>query len=93
MLTIVIAFGANLLVAVAKSVAAALTGPASMTAEAAHSWADTSNEVFLIIADKRGVASGSGKIDSSMSVKRRFGGFCSLLRRSGSGRLGGPCSV
>ncbi|MBG0741206.1 cation transporter [Paeniglutamicibacter antarcticus] len=53
MLTILIAFGANFLVAVAKSVAAALTGSASMTAEAAHSWADTGNEVFLIIADKR----------------------------------------
>ncbi len=51
--TIVIAFGANLLVALAKSVAAALTGSASMTAEAAHSWADTGNQVFLMIADKK----------------------------------------
>ena len=35
------------------SVAALLTGSASMTAEAAHSWADAGNEVFLLIADKR----------------------------------------
>ena len=52
-LTVIIAFGANALVAVAKSVAAALTGSASMTAEAAHSWADTGNQVFLLIAERR----------------------------------------
>ena len=54
MLTVVIAFAANLLVAVAKSVAAVITGSASMLAEAAHSWADTGNEIFLIIAERRG---------------------------------------
>lgn len=54
-LTVVIAFLANLLVAVAKTVAAFLTGSASMVAESAHSWADTGNEVFLFVADKRGV--------------------------------------
>nr|WP_245861391.1 cation diffusion facilitator family transporter [Compostimonas suwonensis] len=53
MLTVLIAFLANLLVAVAKSVAATITGSASMLAEAAHSWADTGNEIFLIVADRR----------------------------------------
>ncbi|MCW2809673.1 MAG: putative cation efflux protein [Friedmanniella sp.] len=52
--TVVIAFVANLLIAIAKSVAAGLTGSASMLAEAAHSWADTGNEVFLLVADRRG---------------------------------------
>src|SRR6195952_5722220 len=52
-LTVVVAFVANALVALAKSVAAVLTGSASMVAEAAHSWADTGNEVFLFVADKR----------------------------------------
>src|SRR5688572_7785213 len=52
-LTVVIAFVANALVAVAKSAAAVLTGSASMLAEAVHSWADTGNEVFLLIADRR----------------------------------------
>jgi cation diffusion facilitator family transporter len=52
-LTVFLALTANLLVAVAKSVAAALTGSASMTAEAAHSWADTGNEVFLVVANRR----------------------------------------
>ena len=51
--TVVIAFAANLVAAVAKSVAALLTGSASMLAEAAHSWADTGNEVFLLIAVRR----------------------------------------
>jgi cation diffusion facilitator family transporter len=51
--TVLIAFGANLVVAVAKSVAAVVTGSASMLAEAVHSWADTGNEVFLIIASRR----------------------------------------
>jgi cation diffusion facilitator family transporter len=51
--TVVIAFAANLLVAIAKSFAAFLTGSASLLAESAHSWADTGNEIFLLIATKR----------------------------------------
>lgn len=51
--TVVVAFGANLLVAIAKSFAALVTGSASLTAEAAHSWADTGNEIFLLIAERR----------------------------------------
>jgi cation diffusion facilitator family transporter len=51
--TVLIALGANILVAVAKSVAAVVTGSASVLAEAAHSWADTGNEVFLLIATRR----------------------------------------
>ncbi|HLB85221.1 MAG TPA: cation transporter, partial [Steroidobacteraceae bacterium] len=51
--TVLVAFAANLLVAVAKSVAAVLTGSASLLAEAAHSWADTGNEVLLVIAHRR----------------------------------------
>jgi cation diffusion facilitator family transporter len=51
--TVLVAFGANLLVATAKSVAAALTGSASLLAEAAHSWADTGNQVFLLVANRR----------------------------------------
>ncbi|PJI93746.1 cation diffusion facilitator family transporter [Luteimicrobium subarcticum] len=50
--TVVVAFFANLLVAVAKTAAAMITGSASMVAEAVHSWADTGNEVFLLVADR-----------------------------------------
>ncbi|WOF23249.1 cation diffusion facilitator family transporter [Microbacterium betulae] len=53
-MTVIIAFFANVLVAVAKTVAAVVTSSASMVAEAAHSWADAGNEIFLLIADRRG---------------------------------------
>jgi cation diffusion facilitator family transporter len=51
--TVLVALGANVLVAAAKSAAAVLTGSASLLAEAAHSWADAGNEVFLLIANRR----------------------------------------
>src|ERR1022692_392961 len=51
--TVLVAFGANVLVATAKSAAAVVTGSASLLAEAAHSWADAGNEVFLLIANRR----------------------------------------
>ncbi|MGK2380802.1 MULTISPECIES: cation diffusion facilitator family transporter [Gordonia] len=54
MLTVVIAFVMNVLIAIAKTIAAAITGSASMLAESAHSWADAGNEVFLLIAERRG---------------------------------------
>jgi cation diffusion facilitator family transporter len=53
LLTVLVALAANLLVAVAKSVAAAITKSASLTAEAAHSWADTGNQVLLLVANRR----------------------------------------
>lgn len=53
MLTVLVALGANVLIAVAKTVVALLTGSASMVAEAAHSWADSGNEVFLIFAERK----------------------------------------
>jgi cation diffusion facilitator family transporter len=52
--TVWVALGANVLVGVAKSIAAVVTGSASLLAEAAHSWADTGNEVFLLVANRRG---------------------------------------
>ncbi|MBF4161209.1 cation diffusion facilitator family transporter [Nocardioides sp. CBS4Y-1] len=54
MVTVVVALLANGLLAVAKTAAAVLSGSASMTAEAAHSWSDTGNEVFLLVAEKSG---------------------------------------
>ncbi|WP_063050022.1 hypothetical protein [Nocardia arthritidis] len=43
--TVIVASGANIAVAVAKTVAATLSGSASMVAEAAHSWEPASPEV------------------------------------------------
>jgi cation diffusion facilitator family transporter len=54
LVTVIVALVANALIAVAKSVAAVLTGSASMVAEAAHSWADAGNEIFLLIAERQG---------------------------------------
>ena len=51
--TVFVAFAANLAVAVAKTVAAMVSGSASMAAEAAHSWADTGNQGLLIVANRR----------------------------------------
>jgi cation diffusion facilitator family transporter len=53
LVTVVVAFTANLVIALAKSAAAVLTGSASLLAEAAHSWADAGNEVFLLVANRR----------------------------------------
>jgi cation diffusion facilitator family transporter len=53
LVTVVVAFVANAAIAIAKTVAAVLTGSASMVAESAHSWADTGNEVFLFVAERR----------------------------------------
>ena len=53
LLTVLLALGANALIALAKSAVAFFTGSASMVAEAAHSWADAGHEVFLLIAERR----------------------------------------
>jgi cation diffusion facilitator family transporter len=54
MRTVVVAVLANVLVALAKLVAAVLTGSAAMAAETTHSFADTANEVLLYIGVRRG---------------------------------------
>jgi cation diffusion facilitator family transporter len=53
--TVVVAVGANLLTAVAKGVAAVLTGSAAMAAEATHSVADICNEMLLYVGVRRGM--------------------------------------
>lgn len=52
--TVVVAVLVNLLVALAKTVAAVLTGSAAMAAEATHSVADTCNEILLWVGVRRG---------------------------------------
>jgi cation diffusion facilitator family transporter len=81
-LTVVVAFTANLLIAVAKSVAAVVTGSASMIAEAAHSWADAGNEVFLLIGERRAARPpdathtlGYGRVGYIWSMFAAFGLF------------------
>ena len=50
---VVIALGANVGVAAAKFVAAAITGSASMLAEGVHSLADSGNQVLLLVGGRR----------------------------------------
>jgi cation diffusion facilitator family transporter len=52
--TVILAGGANLLIAAAKMVAGLVSGSAAMLSEAAHSLADTVTEVFLFVALRRG---------------------------------------
>lgn len=52
-LTVLVALGANFLIAVLKLIAGLITGSAAMLAEAGHSVADTFTEVFLLTALRR----------------------------------------
>ncbi|MFI2200402.1 cation diffusion facilitator family transporter [Streptomyces sp. NPDC020192] len=52
-ITVFVALGANLLIAAAKAVAGLFTGSPALLSEAAHSVADSLNEVFLLIAVHR----------------------------------------
>src|SRR6266849_7918809 len=51
--TIVIAFLANIVIAIAKLIAGLVSGSTGMLAEAAHSAADSVNEVFLAVGLRR----------------------------------------
>ncbi|MCE0768758.1 cation diffusion facilitator family transporter [Pseudonocardia kujensis] len=51
--TVLVALGAGVGVAVAKAAAAVVTGSTALAAEAAHSLADTANDVFLFVAQRR----------------------------------------
>ena len=53
--TVLIAGGANIVVMIAKLVAGVLTGSSAMLAEAAHSFADTLNQVFLFTSVRQGM--------------------------------------
>src|SRR5215207_10055600 len=48
--TVLVALGANALIAIAKLGGGLLTGSAAMFAEAAHSLADTTNQAFLLVS-------------------------------------------
>ena len=82
LITVLIAVGANLIIAIAKTVAAFMTGSASMIAESAHSWADAGNGTLLIVAEKKSVKPadkshplGYGKESYVWSMIAAFGVF------------------
>jgi cation diffusion facilitator family transporter len=51
--TVFVALGANVVIAVAKAVAGLFAGSPALLSEAAHSVADSLNEVFLLVAVRR----------------------------------------
>jgi cation diffusion facilitator family transporter len=53
MRTVLVSLGAGIGVALAKAVTAAFTGSTALAAEAAHSLADTGNDLFLFVAQRR----------------------------------------
>ncbi len=80
--TVIVAFSANLLIAIAKTFVAVITGSASMTAEAVHSWADTCNQVFLLVGAHKAVKPadathplGYGRVGYVWSMFAAFGLF------------------
>jgi cation diffusion facilitator family transporter len=52
-LTVLVAMSANFGIAVAKAIAGLLSGSSAMLSEAAHSVADTTNQLLLLVAVKR----------------------------------------
>src|SRR5216117_2515791 len=78
--TILIALAANVVIAIAKLITGLISGSTALLAEAAHSLADASNEVFLGISLRRGAVSGR-------SSSRRPWPRAIPLGVPGSGRL------
>ncbi len=88
--TILVAVAANLAIAVTKSVAALLTGSASMWAEAAHSAADTGNEVLLWIGLRRSARAPDENHPFGYGQERFFWAFLAAL---GIFLIGGALSI
>lgn len=73
------AFLANLGIAIAKLVGFALTGSASMLAEAVHSGADTGNQALLILGNKQAKKSASVDHPFGYGRERYFWAFVVAL--------------
>ena len=59
--TVLVAVGAGVAVALAKVGAAVFTGSSAMAAEASHSLADTANDLFLFVAQRRSIRHPDGR--------------------------------
>jgi cation diffusion facilitator family transporter len=90
LLTVVIAGLANIAIAIAKTVAGVASGSSAMLAEAAHSYADTLNQVFLLTAIKRSAKPADSRHPFGYGMERYF---WSLLAAVGILVLGAGFSV
>jgi cation diffusion facilitator family transporter len=88
--TVIVAEAANLTIAIAKIVAALLTGSASMAAEAAHSVADTGNELLLYIGLRRSSKGPDERHPFGYGQERYFWAFLAAL---GIFLVGGALSI
>lgn len=88
--TVVVAVIANLGIAVAKTVAALMTGSASMWAEAAHSVADSGNEVLLFVGLRRSARGPDDRHPFGYGQERYFWAFLAAL---GIFLVGGVLSI
>lgn len=84
--TVYVALAANLVIAVAKVVGGAISGSAALLSEAAHSVADSLNEVFLLASLRRSHKSPDGKHPFGYGKERYF---WSLLAAVGIFVMGG----
>ena len=71
-LTVLLAGGANLLIAIAKAAGGILSGSSAMMSEAAHSVADTLNQVFLMTAIRRSAKAPDRKHPFGYGMERYF---------------------
>jgi cation diffusion facilitator family transporter len=88
--TVVVAVLANLAIAVAKGIAATLTGSAALWAETAHSFADTGNEVLLYVGLRRSTRPPDARHPFGYGQERWF---WSLLAALGIFIVGGVFSI
>src|SRR6476619_8156352 len=88
--TVLVAGSANLAIAVAKLVGGLLSGSTAMLAEAAHSFADTLNQVFLMAALKRSKKPADAQHPFGYGMERYF---WSLIAAVGIFVLGAGYSV
>ncbi|MEV4703157.1 cation diffusion facilitator family transporter [Actinoplanes sp. NPDC049316] len=88
--TVIVAVLMNMAIAVAKTVAAILTGSASLWAEAAHSTADTGNEVLLFIGLRRSAKEPDARHPFGYGQERYFWTFLAAL---GIFLIGGALSI
>jgi cation diffusion facilitator family transporter len=88
--TVLLAGGANLAIAIAKLVGGLVSGSTAMLAEAAHSFADTLNQVFLMAALKRSKKPADARHPFGYGMERYF---WSLIAAVGIFVLGAGYSI
>jgi cation diffusion facilitator family transporter len=72
---VLFALGGNLMIAVIKYVVSVISGSSAMLAEAIHSFADTTNQVFLLIGRKRSGKEASEAHSLGYGKEEYFWGF------------------